>query len=146
ARGPRPLAPVRGGLGDRGRLRVAGRDDKAVDERPRPARPPGVRVEPRLGDAKRRPGRGRPPRVPPAGQRLSSHLAAMKVTTHGENLTKLMRLRFVNAYLVREPDGLTLVDTMISGSAKGIIAAAERAGTPIVRIVLTHAHVDHVGS
>src|SRR3954451_12884576 len=70
----------------------------------------------------------------------------MKVTTHGDNLTKLMRLRFVNAYLVREPDGLTLVDTMISGSAKGIIAAAEQAGAPIVRIVLTHAHVDHVGS
>ncbi len=70
----------------------------------------------------------------------------MKITTHGDNLTKLMRLRFVNAYLVREPDGLTLVDTMISGSAKGIIAAAEQAGAPIVRIVLTHAHADHVGS
>jgi glyoxylase-like metal-dependent hydrolase (beta-lactamase superfamily II) len=70
----------------------------------------------------------------------------MKVTTHGEHLTKLMRLRAVNAYLVREDDGLTLVDTMIGGSAKGIVAAADGLGAPIVRILLTHAHGDHVGS
>ena len=35
------------------------------------------------------------------------------------NLTRLTRLGFVNAYLVSEDDGLTLVDTMISGSAAG---------------------------
>jgi glyoxylase-like metal-dependent hydrolase (beta-lactamase superfamily II) len=62
------------------------------------------------------------------------------------NLTRLTRLGFVNAYLVSEDDGLALVDTMISGSAGGILAAAERAGRPIVRIVLTHAHSDHAGS
>ena len=62
------------------------------------------------------------------------------------NLTRLTRLGFVNAYLVSEDDGLTLVDTMISGSAPGILAAAERLGRPIVRIVLTHAHSDHAGS
>jgi glyoxylase-like metal-dependent hydrolase (beta-lactamase superfamily II) len=70
----------------------------------------------------------------------------MKITSHGRSLTKLMRLRFVNAYLVREDDGLTLVDTMLKGSGKGILAAADDLGAPIVRIVLTHAHVDHVGS
>jgi glyoxylase-like metal-dependent hydrolase (beta-lactamase superfamily II) len=62
------------------------------------------------------------------------------------NLTRLTRLGFVNAYLVSEDDGLTLVDTMISGSAPGILAAAEHLGRPIVRIVLTHAHSDHAGS
>jgi len=62
------------------------------------------------------------------------------------NLTRLTRLGFVNAYLVSEDDGLTLVDTMISGSAPGILAAAERLGRPIVRVVLTHAHSDHAGS
>ncbi|MCW2958692.1 MAG: fold metallo-hydrolase [Solirubrobacterales bacterium] len=56
------------------------------------------------------------------------------------------RFRFVNAYLVREDDGFTLVDTAITGSAKPILAAARAAGGPVVRIALTHAHSDHVGS
>jgi Metallo-beta-lactamase superfamily len=37
-------------------------------------------------------------------------------------------------------------DTMIAGSAGRIIARAEATGVPIVRIALTHAHGDHVGS
>jgi glyoxylase-like metal-dependent hydrolase (beta-lactamase superfamily II) len=52
----------------------------------------------------------------------------------------------VNAYLVRDDDGLTLIDTLIGGSAGKIIAAAEARGAPIVRILLTHAHGDHIGS
>lgn len=70
----------------------------------------------------------------------------MRVTTVRPNLTQLTRLRFVNAYLVPEEDGLTLVDTMISGSGRGIVAAAAHLGMPIVRIALTHGHADHVGS
>src|SRR6185312_13967276 len=70
----------------------------------------------------------------------------MRVTTVRPNLTQLTRLRFVNAYLVPEDDGLTLVDTMIGGSGSAILAAAEGLGRPIVRIVLTHGHADHVGS
>jgi glyoxylase-like metal-dependent hydrolase (beta-lactamase superfamily II) len=50
---------------------------------------------------------------------------------------------FVNAYLVDEDDGMTLIDTTFGrGAAKAILAQAQR---PIVRIVLTHAHQDHVG-
>ena len=59
---------------------------------------------------------------------------------------RIARLGFVNCYLVAEDDGLTLVDTMLPGSARRILAAAESLGRPIVRIVLTHAHGDHVGS
>jgi glyoxylase-like metal-dependent hydrolase (beta-lactamase superfamily II) len=58
----------------------------------------------------------------------------------------LTRLRFVNAYLLAEEDGLTLVDTMTSGGGTGIVAAAERIGRPTARVVLTHGHADHVGS
>jgi hypothetical protein len=32
------------------------------------------------------------------------------ISEHGENLVKLTRLGAVNAYLVREPDGLTMVE------------------------------------
>ena len=59
---------------------------------------------------------------------------------------RIIRLRIVNAYLVAEDDGLTLIDTTLPRSAKPILAAAERRGAPIVRIVLTHAHQDHIGS
>ncbi len=71
---------------------------------------------------------------------------ALKVTTHGAHLVKLTRLGAVNAYLVREDDGLTLVDTTIARSASAILSAARDLGAPIVRILLTHAHGDHVGS
>ncbi|HVR06330.1 MAG TPA: MBL fold metallo-hydrolase, partial [Solirubrobacteraceae bacterium] len=62
------------------------------------------------------------------------------------DITRISRFGFVNCYLVREDDGLTLIDTMIPRSGKRIVAAAERLGAPIVRIVLTHAHGDHIGS
>jgi glyoxylase-like metal-dependent hydrolase (beta-lactamase superfamily II) len=52
----------------------------------------------------------------------------------------------VNAFLVPEDDGLTLIDTAIPGSAKAIISAAGSLDAPIARIVLTHAHGDHIGS
>ncbi|MDQ3586951.1 MAG: MBL fold metallo-hydrolase [Actinomycetota bacterium] len=62
------------------------------------------------------------------------------------SLTRISRFGMVNAYLVREDDGFTVVDTMLLGGAKQIVREAERAGAPIVRIVLTHAHGDHIGS
>jgi glyoxylase-like metal-dependent hydrolase (beta-lactamase superfamily II) len=70
------------------------------------------------------------------------------VKTNGltENLTQLTRFHFVNAFLAREEDGFTLVDTTMGGAADALIAAGEQAGGPIRRIALTHGHGDHVGS
>lgn len=62
------------------------------------------------------------------------------------NHVRVSRFGMVNAYLVREEDGLTLIDTALPGSAKPILAAASELGAPIRRIVLTHAHGDHIGS
>jgi glyoxylase-like metal-dependent hydrolase (beta-lactamase superfamily II) len=62
------------------------------------------------------------------------------------NLTQITRLRFVNAFLVREDDGFTLVDTTMGrGAADALLAAAEQAGGAIRRIALTHGHGDHAG-
>jgi glyoxylase-like metal-dependent hydrolase (beta-lactamase superfamily II) len=62
------------------------------------------------------------------------------------NLIQLTRLRFVNAFLVREDDGFTLVDTTVARSGDALIEAAEEAGAPIRRVAVTHGHGDHVGS
>jgi glyoxylase-like metal-dependent hydrolase (beta-lactamase superfamily II) len=59
---------------------------------------------------------------------------------------RITQLGAVNAYLVEEDDGLTLVDTMLPRGHKKILAAAARLGAPIRRILLTHAHGDHIGS
>jgi glyoxylase-like metal-dependent hydrolase (beta-lactamase superfamily II) len=61
-------------------------------------------------------------------------------------MTRISRFGFVNAYLISEDYGLTLIDTMLPRSAKPIEESARRLGAPIVRIVLTHAHGDHIGS
>ncbi|MEW5960416.1 MAG: MBL fold metallo-hydrolase [Chloroflexota bacterium] len=70
----------------------------------------------------------------------------MKSTQYGEYLIQLTRLGMVNCFLVREEDGFTLVDTNLPGSAKGILQTARQYGASITRIVLTHAHGDHVAS
>jgi glyoxylase-like metal-dependent hydrolase (beta-lactamase superfamily II) len=70
----------------------------------------------------------------------------MKVTSATTNLFQLTRFVAFNCYLLREDDGFTLIDTNMSGQTQAIIQAAKKLGLPITRIVLTHAHVDHVGS
>jgi glyoxylase-like metal-dependent hydrolase (beta-lactamase superfamily II) len=70
----------------------------------------------------------------------------MKTTHLTSNITQLTRVHFVNAYLVREDDGFTLVDTTLGRAAEDLIAAASEANGSIRRIALTHGHGDHVGS
>jgi glyoxylase-like metal-dependent hydrolase (beta-lactamase superfamily II) len=62
------------------------------------------------------------------------------------DIVRISRFGFVNAYLVPEDDGLTLIDTTLPRGGKKILAEAAQLGAPIVRIVLTHAHGDHIGS
>jgi glyoxylase-like metal-dependent hydrolase (beta-lactamase superfamily II) len=61
-------------------------------------------------------------------------------------LTFLPRFFPVNCYLIDEDEGLTLIDAALPYSAKGILKAADDIGKPITRILLTHAHEDHVGA
>lgn len=70
-----------------------------------------------------------------------------KTTVHQvTQLSFLPRLFPVNVYLVEEADGLTLIDAGMPFSLKGILNAADSLGKPITRILLTHAHGDHVGA
>ncbi|RST61205.1 MBL fold metallo-hydrolase [Siminovitchia terrae] len=52
----------------------------------------------------------------------------------------------VSCYFVEEKNELTLVDTALPNSYKSIIDTAQKVGKPLTRIVLTHAHRDHIGS
>lgn len=70
----------------------------------------------------------------------------MQLVQETKNLFRLTRFGMINCFLVREDDGFTLVDTGIAGSAPSIREAAKSLGPPICRILLTHAHIDHVGS
>jgi glyoxylase-like metal-dependent hydrolase (beta-lactamase superfamily II) len=70
----------------------------------------------------------------------------MKTESVTNNLTRLTRYGFVNAYLVREDDGFTLVDTTMPRTGGALIEAARQAGGDVKRIALTHGHGDHVGS
>ncbi len=69
----------------------------------------------------------------------------MKSTPVTDNLIQLNKWGWINAYLVREDDGLTLVDTTMRAGDE-LLAAARQAGGEIRRIALTHGHGDHVGS
>jgi glyoxylase-like metal-dependent hydrolase (beta-lactamase superfamily II) len=73
----------------------------------------------------------------------------VKIIRHGDNLVQITRFPLlfpINCYLVREDEGWTLIDTGIPRGAKRLLAIARELGAPIVRIALTHAHLDHAGS
>jgi len=69
----------------------------------------------------------------------------MKITQHN-TLYQLTRLWAFNSYILRDEDGLTVIDTNLPGSAQGIVDAAAQIGGAIKRIVITHAHQDHAAS
>ncbi len=69
----------------------------------------------------------------------------MNLTQHSPHLHRLTHYGVINCYLVPEEDGLTLVDTGISGTAPLIREAVQSLTQPLRRIVLTHAHGDHAG-
>ncbi|MDF2938302.1 MAG: fold metallo-hydrolase [Paenibacillaceae bacterium] len=72
----------------------------------------------------------------------------MKTTTVQTvtQLAFLPRVFPINCYLVEEQEGLTLIDAGMPFCKNGILKAASRLRKPIRRIVLTHAHQDHVGA
>jgi len=52
----------------------------------------------------------------------------------------------VNCYIVEEQASITLIDTGIPSSFKGIVKVINEIGKPLKHILITHAHGDHVGS
>ncbi len=70
----------------------------------------------------------------------------MRITFINRDIVQLTFYRFSNCYLVRESDGFTLVDATLPNCGKQIVEAARSFDGSIRRIVLTHAHMDHIGS
>jgi len=61
----------------------------------------------------------------------------------------VIRFPVGHVYLWRDPDGLTLIDAGLPGSAPQIADAIRQAGhqpADVRRLVLTHFHQDHIGS
>ena len=59
---------------------------------------------------------------------------------------QLTRLSDFSCHLVEGRDDCTLIDTNFGGSAPAILRLADKLKKPIKRILITHAHMDHVGS
>ena len=60
-----------------------------------------------------------------------------------------IRLPVGHAYLWRDPDGLTLIDAGLPGSAPLLADAVRQAGhkpADVRYLVLTHFHPDHIGA
>ncbi|OKP96695.1 MBL fold metallo-hydrolase [Paenibacillus sp. P46E] len=72
----------------------------------------------------------------------------MRLTQEGHllQLTWMPRFFPVNCYLVEEEDGLTLIDAAMPFSVQDIMDTAVKLNKPVKRIILTHAHGDHVGA
>ncbi|MDQ0172312.1 MBL fold metallo-hydrolase [Paenibacillus tundrae] len=72
----------------------------------------------------------------------------MRITReyHVIQVSFLPRLFPVNVYLVEEDTELTLIDAGMPFSLKGILATAQSLNKPITKVILTHAHGDHVGA
>ncbi len=68
----------------------------------------------------------------------------MRIKSVGQHGQQLTRFGLTNCFLVSEDDGYTLIDANLKGSEEDILRAA--GALPIRRLLLTHPHVDHVGS
>ena len=69
----------------------------------------------------------------------------MIAPANGDHLTPVVHRRVFNCFLLKEEgEGLTLIDTGPAGAVGQILDLAARTGGEIRRIVLTHAHGDHV--
>ncbi len=60
-------------------------------------------------------------------------------------ITFMPRIFPINCYFVEEEEELTLIDTGLSFCVREILNCSETLRKPITRIILTHAHDDHVG-
>ena len=69
----------------------------------------------------------------------------MRVTRINEHTLQLTLFGFSNCYLVHEDDSLTLIDTSFAAAQRSILTCATGIDLPIRRILLTHAHADHIG-
>lgn len=72
----------------------------------------------------------------------------MNKTTWGPvtQLSFMPKLFPLNCYLVEEDNSVTLIDACMPFVAKGIYAAIQATGKPLTRILVTHAHEDHIGA
>lgn len=72
----------------------------------------------------------------------------MRVQSYGQvhQISFLANFFPVNCYLIEEDSELTLIDAALPYSMNGILKTAAMFGKPITRILLTHAHDDHVGA
>lgn len=64
------------------------------------------------------------------------------------NVYRLSGLIVGNVYLTIDPDGMTLIDTSIPPSGAKILRQISAIGRPLTdlkRILITHAHPDHIG-
>ncbi|AWV33992.1 MBL fold metallo-hydrolase [Paenibacillus odorifer] len=72
----------------------------------------------------------------------------MRVTREGHllQLTWMPNFFPVNCYIIEENDGLTLIDAAMPFSLKGIMETEAKLNKKLTRIILTHAHDDHIGA
>ena len=66
-----------------------------------------------------------------------------------EGVYFLLLSPFINTYLLESPSGLTLVDTGVKGDHTAVAKHFQEKGyalSDLDRVIITHAHPDHVGS
>jgi glyoxylase-like metal-dependent hydrolase (beta-lactamase superfamily II) len=88
--------------------------------------------------------------APPSGPANPGHAPAARLEALGPAVWAWVqpggRFGVANAGVVADDDGLTVVDTlMVPAQWQPFAAAVEALGAPVRRVVLTNAHIDHVG-